>query len=282
MTIVLVMICLMLVSIVMFVQIMHRRVYNSMHVEEWADSCGQIHRDLSYGKSERHKYDLFVPSNVQWCADSTASLILFVHGGGWIGGDKEDIEYMCQRYAKQGYLTATMNYTLLNPEQPQFIILDMVEEMRQCITAICTQACSGGYPLGRMAVGGYSAGGGLAMLYACTQHDKSPLPVAFAIIEAGAVDLNSIFPEEKGGKADTLRMCSAITYIDSLSPPAIFAYGAEDLSIRAEKMVEQYEKLGIPYTFISYPNSGHEMGGDHDCAVRFNQTITDYAQRYFK
>ena len=41
--------------------------------------------DLSYGTHERQVVDLFVPEN----ASGDLGLVLLIHGGAWIAGDKE-------------------------------------------------------------------------------------------------------------------------------------------------------------------------------------------------
>ena len=56
--------------------------------EEWSDSNGTIYENLSYGKQENEKYDLYIPSNID--KDSKQSLMLFLHGGSWEAGTRKD------------------------------------------------------------------------------------------------------------------------------------------------------------------------------------------------
>ena len=73
---------------------------------EWDSRNGNIIRNLKYGKGSRNTYDLFLPANKECDA-----LMLFVHGGSWMSGKKEDIEWAARRYAKEGYVSATINYS---------------------------------------------------------------------------------------------------------------------------------------------------------------------------
>ncbi len=64
------------------------------------------HHDISYGPHERHKLDV-------WCAksDAPAPLLIFIHGGGWAGGDKGDVpaKLVAAMLAK-GVSVASVNY----------------------------------------------------------------------------------------------------------------------------------------------------------------------------
>ncbi len=43
--------------------------------------------DISYGPSNHQKFDLYLPRN----RSNTTKVIVLVHGGGWSGGDKVDM-----------------------------------------------------------------------------------------------------------------------------------------------------------------------------------------------
>jgi para-nitrobenzyl esterase len=44
---------------------------------------------------------------------SSRALIIWVHGGSFIGGDKSQMNSLCMDFSKMGYVTATINYRLL-------------------------------------------------------------------------------------------------------------------------------------------------------------------------
>jgi len=44
----------------------------------------EVHRDVAYGPDPRHRLDVFVPA----AGAARASMIVFVHGGGFVSGDK--------------------------------------------------------------------------------------------------------------------------------------------------------------------------------------------------
>ena len=77
-----------------------------------ADYNGSIYTDLSYQNTNGHKYDLYFPENLD--IEETQNLILFIHGGSFNSGSKEEFEAWCRYYAAKGYITATVDYTLQN------------------------------------------------------------------------------------------------------------------------------------------------------------------------
>ena len=168
-------------------------------IVEWSDEDGTTYRDLRYGEGIRNTYNLVIPTDKR-----PDALILFLHGGSWLSGEKEDMEYEVHRYAKMGYATATMNYSRLGQDtldasmpynSPSFE--SMVKEIYACVEAIKVKGKELGCDFRQMAVGGYSAGGHLAMLYATRHATTSPIPVKFQISWVGPSDLNLLFPTDE-------------------------------------------------------------------------------------
>ena len=165
-------------------------------IVEWNDSEGTTYRDLRYGDGTRNTYNLVIPTDKH-----PDALMLFIHGGSWTSGEKEDMEYEVHRYAKMGYATATMNYSRLGQDtldvsmpynSPSFE--SMVKEIYACVEAIKVKGKELGCDFKQMAIGGYSAGGHLAMLYATRYATTSPIPVKFQISWVGPADLDLLFP----------------------------------------------------------------------------------------
>ena len=49
----------------------------------------------------------------------------------------------------------------------------------------------------------------------------------------------------------------------------------------AAKIREALEMHHVPHVFILYPNSGHMLCDDPDCAKQYRQSILEYCRRYF-
>jgi len=157
-------------------------------VEEWSDACGTVLRDQRYGQRTNNAYDLFLPKG-----GTKNGLLLFIHGGSWMGGDKQEMEYACRRYAKMGYVTATMNYSFINSKTEYGSLPTMDGEVVACVRSIASLLAKRGIRVGNLAVGGHSAGAQIAATYAMKHVGDSPVPLRFAIIEAGPVALSEMF-----------------------------------------------------------------------------------------
>jgi len=63
-------------------------------------------RDISYGPHERHKLDLWRAKS-----DGATPLVIFIHGGGWHGGDKSDVLPKLRSFMlARGVSVASINY----------------------------------------------------------------------------------------------------------------------------------------------------------------------------
>ena len=251
--------------------------HNAMTIESWSGADGEVCENLSYGPNQSNNYTLYWPAGLNGDA---ASLMLFIHGGAWMGGDKKDIEYACRRYAKQGYVTATMNYSLLSSDSPDVTVHTMTDEIDECIRAIQTYCKERGVTLRAMMLSGQSAGGHLAMLYSYTY--DSVIPIAFIAIQVGPTDLDYLLGSAADADHEYLRDCSPLNHVTATSPPAILAYGAQDGLITLEhprRLKERYDSLGLQYEYIEFPNSGHALGHaeDEECSKRYFEAIRQWA-----
>jgi acetyl esterase len=66
--------------------------------------------NLNYGDSnnEDETLDIYYPENT----DSALTTVVWIHGGGWLGGDKSELSNYCKVLASKGYTVVSMNYSL--------------------------------------------------------------------------------------------------------------------------------------------------------------------------
>lgn len=272
---------------------------------KWKDEYGQRFTDVAYGSREHNTYDLYLPNGAQ--QQDSLALILYVHGGSWIGGDKAEHHGDCYEWVQKGYAAATMNYSLLT--EGGVSVPSMIEEIDSCIGHIQRFAQERELQIRQMAIGGTSAGGHLAMMYAYA-HDHR-LPLRFAAIKVGPADLRILFPPNGKAKAEDIEkfvfcctdkhfdatsltpgqidslelLASPIHYInDSTALPAIFAYGGKDWVVKPEhyrSLRTRYDSLDKPFDLIVFPNSGHTLMNDKDCKLRYDSTMNVYCKKYF-
>jgi acetyl esterase/lipase len=284
---------------------------------EWNDESGEVVTNLSYGEGKENVYDLYIPK--QLMNGKETSLILFIHGGSFTSGDKADEDMWCKYFASKGFITATANYSLMGKDENANINM-INEQMLMCVESIKNECLQRGLDIKQMATSGQSAGGCLAMLYAYSHAEDSPIPVKLVFQQTGPAsfhaedwsgrdssseteladdDLNEIAKSASGwsGKNITAKMVadgSYRSYIDAISPmmlvnensvPTLCAYGPKDKIVPVGikfKLFDVFEKYNVTYDYLNFEHSGHAMLGDPEMQEKFVEMALDYCIRYFE
>ena len=102
-------------------------------------------------------------------------------------GEKEHMAWACARYAKLGYIAATMDYDLASQgndnvarvtgSKSNATVFDMLDDVGDCITAIKVKCAELGYKADSLALSGTSAGSHIAALYAYSRASESAIPI---------------------------------------------------------------------------------------------------------
>jgi acetyl esterase/lipase len=271
------------------------------YLESWSEDDGRVLSGLSYGREASNKYDLYLPKNVDPKAD--APLLLLIHGGSWTEGSRGDMAYACKYYAKNGCITATMDYSLVS-DKNDVTIKTMLDEITACIAALKQRLAKEGYQAPKLAVGGFSAGGHLALLYAYSRASESAIPVAFVFDKVGpvsfhrefwgdriaamligygarvAVDPKKLDTPEMKAAADAL---SPLHFVNEKSAPTVFAYGGRDdlvKPIHRNELAKALETHHVPNVRVDFPNSNHMLWNDPDSTETFRKAVLHYCDKY--
>ena len=271
-----------------------------IHVK-WNDSVGTVYANQKYENANGHKYDLYIPSGLD--EKQSQYLILFIHGGSFNSGAKEDGDAWCKYYATKGYITATVDYTLQAHGQEASIYL-MNSEIESAVKAIKEQAEALGYRIAGMAPCGVSAGGTLAMNLAYNGNSEIPVKFVFQLAAPTYFDPSEwslLMRVDKLKTAD--EFCAMMTgktmtdysrEIQKISPacivsadsvPSLIGYGLIDHCVPLSQkyyLINAYDKYQVPYDYIEFPKSNHGMYNDPDKLRLFLDKSLEYADRYFK
>ena len=173
--------------------------------ENYNETIGNLNNGNDYDENERNNYNLFIPYYALKNVDENNGIILFIHGGSWIGGEKESFNLFCKMYAEMGYITATMGYTLLNGEYKDYNIYRIMDEITACIQSIVDKLKEKGFKEEKLtfAIAGYSAGAHLTLLYTYLM-TNSPLEIKFAVNICGPASLEPKFFYKLAQFNDTL------------------------------------------------------------------------------
>ncbi|RYY78744.1 MAG: alpha/beta hydrolase [Moraxellaceae bacterium] len=111
-----------------------------------------VQSNIAYGADTRQKLDVYQPLAIS--KSKPKPVILFVHGGAWEEGSKDDYLFVGESFTRAGYVTVIMNYRLA----PAHKYPDYVQDTAQVIQWINQNiARYGGNPQ-QIVVMGHSAG----------------------------------------------------------------------------------------------------------------------------
>ena len=267
---------------------------------EWDESVGEIYSNLDYENDNGNQYDLYIPSGLDKLENQY--LILFIHGGSFNSGSKEDGESWCKYYATKWYITASVDYTLQNQGKDASIYL-MNEEIENAVTAIKQKTEELGYHIAGMAPCGVSAGGTLAINLAYNGNSAIPVkfvfqlaaPTYFApsewslLMKVDRLDSEEKFCKMMTGKEledyDTeIQNISPACIVNEDSVPSLIGYGLIDHCVPLSQkyyLIEVYDRDNVMYDYIEFPKSNHGMYNDLDKLQEFLDKSLEYARVYF-
>ncbi len=232
-------------------------------------------------------------------------VLLCIHGGGWTGGEREDLHALMFGFSQAGILCASIDYRLT----PRDRFPAQIEDVKCAVRWLRANAAQYQIDPIRIAVLGVSAGAHLAALLATTAgiselegsggNAAQSSAVSAAICFAGPYDLalayrgserqrpaerdtvRKLLPALLGGTPDEVpeiyRWASPITYAGKTSPPMLLVHGAADPLVpveQAEVFAAKLREAGAPVQFLRLPEGTHDsFGPDQEKAMR---AITDY------
>jgi acetyl esterase/lipase len=142
-----------------------------------------LHEDLRYGSHERNVIDISLPDT-----RAAEGVILFIHGGIWMFGGKENVPVFLDGF-RDRFVVAAMNHRYIDETVH---IKDVEEDVVAAVAFIREFCLLNDTEPGKLILMGHSSGAHLAMLYAYKQYAVSPIPVAFCVDMAGPSDLGDI------------------------------------------------------------------------------------------
>lgn len=143
--------------------------------------------DVIIYRPTRHSTDRATPSPA----------IVLMHGGGFVMGTADSYHDVCSQFAADlGIVVVSVDYRLA-PEHP------FPAPLEDCYTALAwthTHAADLGVDPARIAVGGHSAGGGLAASLAQLAHDRGEVPVCFQLLVYPKLDDRTVLRADHAGR----------------------------------------------------------------------------------
>ncbi|WP_422354920.1 alpha/beta hydrolase fold domain-containing protein [Roseivirga pacifica] len=208
-----------------------------------------VHGNIPYNNDtlKQHMLDIYVPANPK----ENMPLVVFVHGGGWIGNNKYNgISYMSNTVASilnEGMVIASIDYRYAFDAVFPIILQDC----NKAVSFLYDNAEKYNLDTDNFALIGFSAGGHLASLMGTSQNNKvkdlyfdgsfRPFEYKAVVDFYGPTDLTLLpgneDPESPEGtligaapllRPDLAKAASPIAYLDKNDPPFLIYHGEKD------------------------------------------------------
>ena len=114
-------------------------------------------KNIKFGGSSKGTLDVYYDKA---SVKDLKPVVIYAHGGAWIGGDKDDDEYLGKFISKDGYVAVSLNYILF----PKGDFDDMVDDVYKAIQWTYNNIEKYGGNKNKITLSGYSAGAHLMAL----------------------------------------------------------------------------------------------------------------------
>jgi acetyl esterase/lipase len=217
-------------------------------------------RDIAYGPDPRQKLDVYVPDG----ATAKAPVMMFIYGGGWDNGSKDDYSFVGHAFASRGFVTVVPDYRLV----PQVRFPGFVEDCAQALRWVQDHAGEQGGDVSRVHLSGHSAGAYNAMMLALDRRFAAKAGVRPGLIRsvsglAGPYDflpLDDPRTVAAFGDYPKLAETQPVNFASRAAPRVFIATGDADTTVFPRNTYALARKLkaaGASVEVKAYPGIGH-------------------------
>ena len=141
--------------------------------------------NVPYGNSPRQVMDIFP------AVQPGAPVLVYIHGGYWRGGSKDDNCHFVEAFVKAGATVALLEHDLC----PSVTVTEIVRQVRSAIAWVYRNISGYGGDPSRLYVSGSSAGGHLVAMLLAHDWEKEGFPrhlIKGAVAISGVYDLDAV------------------------------------------------------------------------------------------
>lgn len=200
-------------------------------------------------------------------ADPGSPVLIFMHGGGWTNGYKEEMAFLAPVLNAAGFTLVSSSYRLA----PRHVFPVQRDDAAEAVALTCQLAGQYGYDRNAIFIGGHSAGGHLASLLAVTfawQQERGlpvdvikgclPISGTYDFTPGSGLSMRPRFLGPEGLFNEVL--ASPIFQLGDSAPPFHITYGAKDfphLMVQSEKFAMVLRARGVSVDTLEVPDATH-------------------------
>lgn len=241
------------------------------------------------------KLDVYQPTN----ASGPTPTLIYIHGGGWTGGDRQASIFNTMPYLEMGWAVVNVSYRLARIS----LAPAAVEDCRCALRWVISKAKDYNLDVNKLVVTGNSAGGHLAlttgMLPASAGLERQcpgdeDLKVAAIINWYGITDVGDLLdgPNMKTyavtwlssltNRYEIAKRVSPIEYVRPGLPPILTIHGDADPTVpysHATRLHDALTKASVPNQLLTIPRGKHG-GFTRDETLTIFATIRQFLQKH--
>ena len=198
--------------------------------------------------------------------------VIVIHGGGWIGGDKESmLEPFCLPFVEHGFVVANVEYRLAHAASAPAAVNDVLEAAKW----FRDRAADYKVDTNQIIVTGISAGGHLAMMVGMAPESAGLGPsikIAAIVHSYGISDVPDqlqgphlqsyamTWIPEQPGRMELAKKLSPITYVRKGLPPVLSIHGDADPVVpydQSVRLTKELKAVGNQAELITVPGGQH-------------------------
>lgn len=247
--------------------------------------------NIRYGSDDRCQIlDIYRPKNAK---GKKLPIIVSVHGGGWVYGDKDRYQFYCMNLSQRGFAVVNFTYRLA-PEYKfpssledtnlvfDWILKNEEEFMFDTSHIFCVGDSAGAHILGLYA--GICTNESYAKQY-CFQVPKELKITAIALncgvyqidFDNASEDTTKLLMKDllnnKGTKKE-LKQISVLNWITSAFPPTFIMTATGDfLSRQAPDLAMKLTEYKVPFLYRFYGDKEHELPHVFHCNIKLADSL---------
>lgn len=231
------------------------------HGLRWAGlRPGKVIQDLHYGREPGQALDIYLPRE-----NDRGTQMVFLHGGGWHSGSKDEYAYLGSAMAAYGVSCAVVGYRLY----PQVRYPVFIEDVSHAIAWLRREGPRYGFGSAPLYLMGHSAGAHIACMVALDERYRE-LAHLDANSIAGIIGLSGVYrfrPEVSPVYSDIFSTAEPgfesvkpINYVGENKVPILMLHGDQDKVIgarNAQQMLQAAQQVGQKVQLHLQEGYGH-------------------------
>ncbi len=279
---------------------------NGIKMLKFKDVDFTIEKDIPYAEGDSCKLDTYF---VKKDSDEKYPVFFYIHGGGFVAGDKHYRRGMAKWAAEKGFFVVNINYGL----GPKDLFPKGLQDCVAALNWVGENAEKYNLDLDNMCVSGDSAGGYYSAMLACVSTNKelqerfgvsTDLKFRTALLDCGIYNIEEALAQKMpfnltdkilydfGGihvkeleSYEWLDVMAPFGYVDEKFPISFITYAAKDMFCKGQgqRLIEKLKELGVHVeehhstSFID--NHCYPLNWNHGAAVENVLLADDFLRR---